>query len=161
MASNYNNTSAIAYERFSASKKEAAPELRALPERKSHRRAVPYGKYCAVMACVFAVLLAIVFSYMQLAQLTNENDQLRTTISDLESEEKALSAKKEQVYNLSFVEDYAKNVLGMVKLDKSQIVYVELQKGDRMVLAETPESRGAMFWKDIVRSFSAVMEYLN
>ncbi|MEA5038891.1 MAG: cell division protein FtsL [Clostridiaceae bacterium] len=161
MASNYNHTSAVAYERFSVSQQETAPEIRALPEKKSHHRAVPYGKYFVVMTCVFTVLLAVVFSYMQLAQLTNQNDKLRTQIADLQSEENALSAKKEQIYNLAYVEDYAKNVLGMVKLDKSQIVYVDLRQDDQMIVAKASESRGAQFWKDIVRSFSAVLEYLN
>lgn len=160
MASNMNHSSAIAYERFSVSEPKTAG-LQALPERKNRARAIPYGKYTVVMLSVFAVLLVIVFSYMRLSQFTCQNDKLRTSISELQSNENALSAKKEQIYNLAYVEDYAKNVLGMVKLDKSQIVYVELEQGDQMVVAKAPESRGAQFWKDIVRSFSAVLEYLN
>ena len=161
MTSLYNDTSAIAYERFSPAAAQEQPAIEALPPRKTARRAMPYGKYAVVMACVFAVLVAIVFSYMQLAQLTNQNDKLKKEIATLESQENAMSAKREQLYNLTFVEDYAKNTLGMVKLDKSQIVYLELSGGDVMELAAAPEGRSSGFWQSIVRSFSAVLEYLN
>lgn len=164
MASSSNNTGAFAYERFSstaAPQQTQQPAIEALPQRKPRARAVPYGKYSVVMACVFAVLLAIVFSYMQLSALTNQNDKLKTRIATLQSEENALSAKKEQLYNLTYVEQYAKDVLGMVKLDKSQIVYMELAGGDRMEVTQTSAGHGSAFWKNIVRSFSAVLEYLN
>lgn len=160
MAGTYHDTSAIAYERFSAAE-QRQPALQALPQRKPRPKAVPYGKYGIVMLCVFSVLLAIVFSYMQLARLTNENDKLKDRIASLQSEENALDAKKEQLYNLPYVEDYAKNTLGMVKLDKSQIVYLELSGEDRMEVAAEPAAKGSAFWKNIVRSFSAVLEYLN
>lgn len=145
---------------------EEQSQLRALPEkrsRKSRKLAVPYGKYALMLAGVFAVLLCVVGSYMRLASLNTGNSKLRRQIEALESEENALNAKKEQLYNLAYVEDYAKNTLGMVKADKSQITYVEMGSGDRMVLAEAPAAgadRGGLIQR-IVHSFNAVLEYLN
>lgn len=157
----YNDSSAFAYERFSTRPGPTVqPEPEKLPERKPARAAIPYGKYGAVAVAIFLVLGAIVFEYMQLARLTNENDRLRTEITSLESEENALKAKREKIYNLPYVEDYAKNVLGMVKLDKSQIVYLELTTEDQMEISEQ-ETRGSAFWQSIIRSFDVVLEYLN
>ena len=127
--------------------------------------AVPYGKYAVILACVFAVALGIVASYMRLAAVNLENARLRQQITELKSDENALNAKKEQLYNLAYVEDYARNVLGMVKLDKSQVHYVEMDSGDRMVLAEASVSgggeQGASLLDRLAKTFSTVLEYLN
>lgn len=170
--SRYNESSAVRLERFPVERvpHQERPEIEALPERKASQRvqpaAVPYGKYAVILVCIFAVLLCIVSSYMQLSTLNTKNAQLRKEIAKLESEENALNAKKEQMYNLAYVEDYAQNQLGMVKADKSQITYVELDSGDRMVVAgirspeETAEEAAGIFSK-LARSFSVVLEYFS
>ena len=126
---------------------------------------MPYGKYAVILACVFAVALGIVASYMRLAAVNLENARLRQQITELKSDENALNAKKEQLYNLAYVEDYARNVLGMVKMDKSQVHYVEMDSGDRMVLAEASVSgggeQGASLLDRLAKTFSTVLEYLN
>ena len=89
---------------------------------------------------------------------------MRQEIARLQDEEHALNAKKEQMYNLSYVEDYAENKLGMVKLDKSQVNYVEMDTGDRMVLAAAaaqPEQAGGQMLEALSHAFSAVLEYLR
>ena len=102
---------------------------------------------------------------MRLAAVNLENARLRQQITELKSDENALNAKKEQLYNLAYVEDYARNVLGMVKLDKSQVHYVEMDSGDRMVLAEASVSgggdQGASLLDRLAKTFSTVLEYLN
>lgn len=146
---------------------EQSQQLRALPEnhsQKAPKLAIPYGKYAVILAGVFAVLLCVVGSYMRLSSLNTGNSKLRREISSLESDISALNAKKEQLYNLEFVEEYAKNTLGMVKADKSQISYVEMGSGDRMVLAEASMEAARQengLWSRIARSFNAVLEYLN
>ena len=126
---------------------------------------MPDGKYAVILACVFAVALGSVASYMRLAAVNLENARLRQQITELKSDENALNAKKEQLYNLAYVEDYARNVLGMVKLDKCQVHYVEMDSGDRMVLAEASVSgggdQGASLLDRLAKTFSTVLEYLN
>ena len=112
---------------------------------------------------IFAVALTIVASYMQLAAINLENAKLRQEITKLESEENALNAKKEQLYNLAFVESYARDELGMVKMDKSQVHYLEMDSGDRMVLAEAAMTNhsGSDLLERLSQAFSTVLEYLN
>lgn len=167
--SRYNDSSAVKLERFPVERVQAQTEqqqLEVLESKRSERSqkaAVPYGKYAVMLACVFAVALTIIASYMQLATVNLENAKLRQEIAKLESEENALNAKKEQIYNLAFVEDYARNELGMVKMDKSQVHYLEMDSGDRMVLAEASmtDHSGADLLERLSQAFSTVLEYLN
>ena len=168
--SRYNDSSAVKLERFPVERVQGQEDqqLEVLENRRAGRArpaAVPYGKYAVILACVFAVALGIVASYMRLAAVNLENARLRQQITELKSDENALNAKKEPLYNLAYVEDYARNVLGMVKLDKSQVHYVEMDSGDRMVLAEASVSgggdQGASLLDRLAKTFSTVLEYLN
>ena len=167
--SRYNDSSAVKLERFPVERVQVQNEqqqLEVLESKHSQRAqaaAVPYGKYAVMLACVFAVALTIVASYMQLAAINLENAKLRQEISRLASEENALNAKKEQMYNLAFVETYAQDVLGMVKMDKSQIHYLEMGNGDKMVLAAAsmPGNSSSGLMDRLSQAFSTVLEYLN
>ena len=167
--SRYNDSSAVKLERFPVERGQNQTEqqpLEVLESKQSpraQRQAVPYGKYIVILACVFAVALTIVANYMQLATINLENAKMRQEITRLESEENALNAKKEQMYNLAFVETYAQDVLGMVKMDKSQIHYLEMDSGDKMVLAEASMNNdaGSHLLDRLSQAFSTVLEYLN
>lgn len=170
--SRYNDSSAVKLERFPVERVQMQADQQGLEVLENQRptrlqkQAVPYGKYAVILACVFAVALTIVGSYMQLAAVNLENAKLRQEISRLADEENGLNAKKEQMYNLSYVEDYAENKLGMVKLDKSQVHYLEMDAGDRMVLAaaaspaDTVQASAGLLNR-LVQGFHAVLEYLS
>ncbi len=168
--SRYNDSSAVKLERFPVERVQEQVEQQQLEVLESKRSArtqkavLPYGKYALMLACVFAVAIAIVGSYMRLATINLENSKLRTQISQLQGDENALNAKKEQIYNLAFVEDYAKNQLGMVKLDKSQVHYLEMDSGDKMVVARASMEDSAAasgLLEKLSQAFSTVLEYLN
>lgn len=59
--------------------------------------------------------------------------------------------------SLENVEDYAENVLGLKKLDKSQIEYVQLHK-DNVVEINTTQSN---FFVDVKNKFYEIVEYLE
>ena len=168
--SRYNDSSAVKLERFPVERVQGQidqQELEVLESKTAARvktQAVPYGKYAAMIVCAFAVALVIVSNYMQLASINLQNAKMRQEIARLQDEENALNAKKEQMYNLSYVEEYAENRLGMVKLDKSQVNYVEMDTGDRMVLAAAvaqPAQAGGQVMDMLSQAFSAVLEYLR
>lgn len=166
--SRYQDNTAIQYERFPVEQpsNQQQQQLEVLPSKSTRARkaVLPYGKYAVIMACVFVVLIGIVTSYMRLATINLQNAQLRQDIAKLESDANALNAKKEQMYNLTFVEDYAKNQLGMVKMDKSQVNYLEMDTGDRMVLsasARDAAQTGAGFFARLTEGVRQVLEYLN
>ena len=168
--SRYNDTSAVKLERFPVERVQGQTDQQPLEvletghSARSVQQAVPYGKYLVILACVFAVALVIVGGYMQLAAVNLENAKMRQEIARLKDEQNALNAKKEQIYNLSYVEEYAENVLGMVKLDKSQVHYMEMDTGDRMILAAAASNKAedsAGLVSRLAQTFSVVLEYLN
>ena len=135
-------------------------EIKSIRGKKSEKAKVPYIKYAIIAVCFFAALIAIIFLNMQSAELAAENSRLKTQMSELVDEEKSLNAKREQMYNLEYVEDYAVNVLGMVKLDKTNISYVELSNEERVRIAE-PEQNDSAVLSGISRTFNILLEYLN
>lgn len=138
----------------------SAQQIRSIQGRKSEKAKLPYVKYGIIAACVFAVLATVVFFNMQAAELAAQNGALKAELSELLEQEQFLNAKKERMYNLAYVEDYAKNVLGMVKLDKADINYVELS-GEEKVSAAVPEQNDSQVLAGISRTFNVVLEYLN
>ena len=138
----------------------SAHQIRSIQGKKTEKARVPYIKYGMIAVCVFAVLAAVVFFNMQAAELASQNGRLKAELAELKDQEQFLNAKKERMYNLNYVEDYAKNVLGMVKLDKADIKYVELSGAER-VSAAAPEENHSQVLAGITRTFNIVLEYLN
>jgi len=74
------------------------------------------------------LLCVILFGKVEISKTFNEISKLDKQIAVLQSENIRLQTDFETKTSLSKVEDYAKNTLGLKKLDKSQIDYVEIQK---------------------------------
>ena len=131
MASGRNNA-ARKYEDQVPAQREVQPkrhlQVAAAPvKKKKHRRkpAVMQGVY----PCIFLVAITaafILFCQMQLTQLTAEASEQSDLLSELQSENVSLTTKQMNSMNMDEVEQYATDTLGMVKLDNSQIEYVEL-----------------------------------
>ena len=161
----YKESTAIDYRR--AERQQQVQEqkknsgLRVLPENQSVKRSIPWVKYTAIGLCVFTVMLAILSGYTALSELAYQNSRLRKEITTLEGENKGLQAKKEQMYNLTFVEQYAQNELGMVKMEQSDVTYLDLSSPETMLIAGG-ESSGRSVWLSKLTGYvRAVVEYLR
>ena len=117
-------------------------------------------EYVIVGLCVFAVLMFIVSNYVELSTLATENSRLKDDLEMLMDAEKTLQAKQEQAFNLEDIENTAKNELGMIKLDKSQICYIELQSPDKLSTAKADEEVPQIV-ENAIRGLNIVVEYLN
>lgn len=117
-------------------------------------------EYIIVGLCVFAVLMFIVSNYVELSQLSTENSRLKDELAELADMEKSLNAKQEQLFNLEDIEEKAKNELGMIKMDKSQICYLELQSPDKLSTASADEEVPQIV-QSAIRGLNIVVEYLN
>ena len=140
------------------------PEITALPENKNVKRPVarkaPYFKYICICAFVFGAVMCILTGYSKVNELTAEAALMRDQLEELQSEGNALNAKKEQRFNLEYVENVAVNQLGMVKLDKNQINYVAISNPEKITVA-AEENGGSGLVAGIIKSFSTVLEYLS
>ena len=117
-------------------------------------------EYFVVGLCVFAVLMFIVSNYVELSQLATENSRLKDELAQLVDMKKTLEAKQEQIFNLEEIENKAKNDLGMIKMDKSQICYLELQSPDKLSTANSDEEVPQIV-QNAIRGLNIVVEYLN
>lgn len=86
---------------------------------------------------VMAVLCAILYGKVETNTLFGEISGLESDLKDLQSENITLAAEYEARTSLKNVEDYAENVLGLKKLDKAQIEYVDLPSDKVIEIVET------------------------
>ena len=114
----------------------------------------------AMNAIVMAGAVGTVVGYIQVTDLTKKVEDKQAQLAQLESECTSLKAKKENSVDLSQVENYAENVLGLVKLDRSQEEYLELQKNDQVQVNEG-SSGVEKLASSFVKSFSAILSFLR
>ncbi len=132
----------------------------------SHSKKDPQGNETglgSVLSIIFiAALAAVLFGtviysldrrntvYSKVASLNNELTYARAENVRLQTElESKISAKN--------VEDYAENVLGMKKIDPSQIKYIEIQTDDVVSIPEQDEGLIAK----IKKFFDYCVEYFR
>lgn len=156
MAENFRHrNSMVAVDHTDISKRKR--ERLRVRRRKQRLRRLMMGIICAVFA-IGAV--STVSCYVRVTELKAEVEQKQDTLAQLESEYVSLNAKKENAVNLSQVEDYAENVLGLVKLDRSQEEYLELQKTDHVEVNEA-SSGVEKLASSFVKSFNAILSFLR
>lgn len=109
----------------------------------------------AVMAVL--VLSLVVYPKVQQATVMSDINKLNDQVMILESENVRMQTAIESKSALKAVEDYAVDVLGMQKLDKSQIEYLSIENGNVIDIPEENEN----FFVKIKHSFEDFLEYLR
>lgn len=102
--------------------------------RQSVSPATVMGFLCAAVLLVFSLLARV-----QLTEITNETVSYQSQLSELETEQAKLLIAYESAFNLTEVEAYAKNELGMRRPTGDQVVYVDSSASDKAVIYETQE----------------------
>lgn len=115
-----------------------------------------------VLACTVMVALAAAVLHMKMVKttLSDEIVEKKAAVADLDSEYTRLKAEKESSMSLSEVEDYAENVLGLVRLDRSQEEYLAVEKPDQVEVNSGSSSMDKLV-SSFVRSFNAVLSFLR
>ncbi len=114
--------------------------------------------YCAVAAIAIAMLM----SYVGLLELTDQTSTKKEELEVLQNENIRLNAEMEKRYSLGDIEAYATNTLGMVKADRSQVEYIELDSPDTITMM-TPEENGNLAYSlsGFVKSLNAALSNLR
>lgn len=148
------------YEERFPIEREQARQLRVAPTPRRRKRA---GIRPSVMGCVMVLAVTavyILFCQMQLTELSAAVGEQNDRLNELSAENVSLTTKQMNSMNMDEVEEYAVNNLGMVKMDNSQIEYVELTNPDTVTVADNGMSLGSLF-AGLARSFSAIVEYIR
>jgi len=86
------------------------------------------------LAVAAVLLVFVLLSYVRLTQITDSSANLKNKIGTLEQEQTNLRIKYESVFDLNEIEEYAITALGMVKVDNSQISYLDAGAEDKAVI---------------------------
>jgi cell division protein FtsB len=108
-------------------------------------------------AVVLSCLLLIVKSYSDLAALSDSIAKVQAEVDTLSSEQVRMEARIEGRSAIRYVEEYAEDVLGMRKIDKSQVEYIDVTGGNQVILPETEKG----VFTELKQSLDEFLEYLK
>lgn len=106
-------------------------------------------KHNVLGIALFAVLAAVTFTVATTliksnAMISELNNQIAVAEDELKEQESAYSQYQmqvESIYSLRVIEDYAVNVLGMVKAENNQKDYVSLSDGDKAEIIQSSKDK--------------------
>lgn len=134
-----NQSTAYDFARFSPRQQNVV----ALPkQQKKNAAAVKKSKQNKVFARVFVsaivltMVMAWIFSRVQLTEVTAQINSIEKQLNQLKSEQVRMEMEFESKMSAKKIEEYAVNVLGMKKIESAQIEYIYVNEGDRIVLIE-------------------------
>lgn len=148
---------------FDESLEAPKPELKEIPKPKK-RLITPGVAVLNVFLCILvvSVLTVIMVGNARLNELTLEISSANKQLAALQDEEKKLNVELDRRIDLRNIEEYAKNNLGMQKLMKSQIIYVNLSGEDEAVIVDNGKS-DVWDWvtSHVSGIFRSIQEYFN
>lgn len=107
---------------------------------------------------VLALMAAMIFGKVEISSLYAQRAELEAQLTQLQSENVSLQSELAEKTNMTKVEEYAENTLGLKKLDKSQIEYLEVEKES---VAEIKSDDDSSVFVKIKHWFSSAMEYIG
>lgn len=131
----------------------------AKPPKKRRRKSLRRSVILSILAAVGASAY-ILYCQMQLTQLSAEVSKQSDNLSEMQAENVSLTTKKMNSMDMTEVEQHAVNDLGMVKMDNSQIEYVELTRPDVVTVAHSEHSLENVV-SGLTEWFSSIVEYIR
>ncbi len=111
--------------------KKTRAQLRAETKR-ANQRALKALSVAAILLCFVGV---VIFSRIQLDEINRDIASQQSKLDILESENTKLEMQLNSMVSLDKVDDYAQNVLGMVKQEGYQVDYVNLSGSDEVLVS--------------------------
>ncbi len=112
-----------------------------------------------ILVSVLAAIMlgAVVYSFDRRNTVYNKVSAKNSELTLMEAENVRLQSELESKMTAKNIEDYAENVLGMQKIDRSQIEYIEIQTDDVVNIPQPQESFGTK----IKNFFESCVEYFR
>lgn len=143
--------------------KEQVAKERAAAKAKNRTKAKTgvsgFSVFCGVV--VFVMLVALLYSYVNLTEASDINRRRKAELEDLREEVQMLEISRNQRMGALQVRDWAVTKLGMSKIDKSQITYVSTSGGDRFEIGEKEQESSSKLVAGLAKGFSTIVEYIN
>ncbi len=115
------------------------------------------------LAAIAAVLAAVlIYNYMQLTVLSDQIATVRAEYQTIANEGILLKTQYESRYDLTQIEEYALTKLGMTKMDRSQVEYVEIGNPDTIVrTGQSSGQEGLTLKAAFIRRINALLAMLS
>lgn len=115
--------------------------------------------FSIVLVSALAVIMlgTVIYSLDRRNTIYNKVSSLNSELNLAQAENVRLQSELDSKMSAKNVEDYAENVLGMQKIDSSQIQYIEIQTDDVVNIPEQDESLLAK----LKRFFDNCVEYFR
>ncbi len=134
---------------------EKAPKIRIRRQKAENVGSAP--KLIVVTVAAGVLLGAVIYGKVENTAIHAEISAQAQYVEMLASENVRMQSELEEKTALKSVETYAEQILGMQKLDKSQIEYVSISNGN---VVDIPENNDNVFVR-IKNAFDDFVEYLR
>ena len=143
------------YETIETVRREA-PAIRS--QRAAKPSLTPITLVSVTMVVGIGIMLTMfVSSKADIAAVHADIVAAKEEVQELQQENNRMKTELEQKSSQKAVEAYAEDILGMQKLDKSQIEYVTLEGGNMVEITEKDESLAAK----LKSFFNGILEYIG
>lgn len=146
-------------ERFAPAERELQQPRPVRTPRRRKKRAVRRGTVAGIGIAAIAAT-GILWCQMQLTQLTAAMNTQKSELNELASVNVTLNSKRAHEMDLDDVEDYVVENLGMVKMDSSQIEYIELTSPDNITVTH-PGLTVRKVLDKLAEGFTVILEYIS
>ncbi len=128
-------------------------------QKQAKKQLKPKVKLVIYVAIGFAILFAISYQNSLITENFNQKEELKKNLSAIEKENEQLKVNIEKSLNLNNVEQSAKEMLGMQKLDNSQKIYISLPKKDYIEASaeEVIIQENKSFWQKIIQNINNLL----
>ena len=96
----------------------------------------------ARLAIVLGLVISVLYSHAKLTELSGEINEVNTQLAAARSEYDYLSTRMSDITSRASLQEVAEGQLGLVKLDPSQITYVQLE--DESVIQKSTNTAGKL-----------------
>ncbi len=152
-----NNNLAYDYDNDQAQEQQLKPKIKHIKNLRLKPRVSAAIKYTITGIVSGLLLLAIVFGRVELSKIYSEQSDLQAELSQLTEANMGLKSELDSKTGLSQVEEYAEKTLGLQKLDKSQVEYVEVKTDEVIESVKTDDN----IFVAIKKWFKNVLEYIG
>lgn len=156
----YDGNAAYNFEMFEPQKQRTEPQIKVIHNQK-HRKIQNRNFMLRVLtyAAIFLVgMISILFNQIAITEVTNQVSEKTKELETLQNEYRMLQNEMESSVALANIETIVTRDMGMVKLDESQITYVNLSEGDAKVV---PNDSDAGFFSKTKNSIRNLVEYIS
>lgn len=94
------------------------------------------------LAIVLGLVISVLYSHAKLTELSGEINEVNTQLAAARSEYDYLSTRMSDITSRASLQEVAEGQLGLVKLDPSQITYVQLE--DESVIQKGTNTAGKL-----------------